>query len=128
RWVAVVEPGHPAPDWAADYEAVVAAPPAVRPVVAPWGRSGDDLLILYTGGTTGMPKGVMWRQGDLFAALGGGGNALTGVPPYANLEEIPARLVEPTHVRPLGLTPAPLMHGTGQFGALGSLSQGGGVA
>ena len=32
----------------------------------PWGRSGDDLLLLYTGGTTGMPKGVMWRQDDLF--------------------------------------------------------------
>ncbi len=35
--------------------------------VAPWGRSGDDLLLLYTGGTTGMPKGVMWRQDDLFS-------------------------------------------------------------
>ena len=36
---------------------------------APWGRSGDHLLLLYTGGTTGMPKGVMWRQDDLFGAL-----------------------------------------------------------
>ncbi len=35
-------------------------------VEAPWGRSGDDLYMLYTGGTTGMPKGVMWRQDDLF--------------------------------------------------------------
>ena len=43
--------------------------------VAPWGRSGDDLLLLYTGGTTGMPKGVMWRQDDLFNVLGAGGNA-----------------------------------------------------
>ena len=39
-----------------------------------WGRSGDDLLLLYTGGTTGMPKGVMWRQDDLFNVLGAGGN------------------------------------------------------
>ena len=35
----------------------------------PWGRSPDDLYMLYTGGTTGMPKGVMWRQDDLFARL-----------------------------------------------------------
>ena len=40
---------------------------------APWGRSGDDLYMLYTGGTTGMPKGVMWRQDDLFARLIDGG-------------------------------------------------------
>ena len=37
-------------------------------------RSGDDLYILYTGGTTGMPKGVMWRQEDMFFATLGGGN------------------------------------------------------
>ena len=37
-------------------------------------RSPDDLYVLYTGGTTGMPKGVMWRQEDIFfAAMGGGG-------------------------------------------------------
>ena len=34
-----------------------------------WGRSGDDLNFLYTGGTTGMPKGVMWRQDDLAVKL-----------------------------------------------------------
>ena len=39
----------------------------------PWGRSGDDLYMLYTGGTTGMPKGVMWRQDDIFATLNGTG-------------------------------------------------------
>ena len=42
-------------------------------VRAPWGRGPDDLHMLYTGGTTGMPKGVMWRQDDLFARLNGGG-------------------------------------------------------
>ena len=35
-------------------------------------RSGDDMLFLYTGGTTGMPKGAMWRQDDLFHRFVGG--------------------------------------------------------
>src|SRR6185437_5026354 len=43
-WIAVAEPGHPVPDWASDYEAIVAVVPEQRPVKAPWGRSGDDLL------------------------------------------------------------------------------------
>ena len=54
------------PEWATPYEA--AATDDER-VVAPWGRSGDHLMMTYTGGTTGMPKGVMWRQDDLFRAL-----------------------------------------------------------
>jgi hypothetical protein len=41
---------------------------AIRPM-AEWGRSGDDIFMIYTGGTTGMPKGVMWRQDDLIRAL-----------------------------------------------------------
>src|SRR5436190_2154784 len=55
-WIAVAEPGHPVPAFAADYDAIVAKTPAQRPVKAPWGRSGEDLLLLYTGGTTGMPS------------------------------------------------------------------------
>jgi fatty-acyl-CoA synthase len=51
------------------YDAALAASSAAPPAVAP---SPDDLYILYTGGTTGMPKGVLWRQADIFpAALGG---------------------------------------------------------
>ena len=40
-------------------------------------RSPDDLYIIYTGGTTGMPKGVVWRHEDIFFALGGGIDAFT---------------------------------------------------
>ncbi len=56
---------------AVEYEAALASMPVDRP---PWADdwSPDDLYILYTGGTTGMPKGVLWRQGDIFvSALGG---------------------------------------------------------
>src|ERR1700761_889064 len=102
-WVAVAEPGHPAPAWAEDYDAIVAKVPAVRPVKAPWGRSGDDLLLLYTGGTTGMPKGVMWAQDDLFNVLGAGGNALLGLPPATSIEDLVSRLTSPEFVRPTSL-------------------------
>ena len=71
-WLWVDDGSGPCPDWAIPYER--AAKSATRHVAAPWGRSGDDLLMIYTGGTTGMPKGVMWRQDDLFARLINGGS------------------------------------------------------
>ncbi len=69
RWYVVADRPATGPDWAMPYESVVAqrAPIAVGRRGA---ASGDDLLLLYTGGTTGMPKGVMWRQDDLFNVLG----------------------------------------------------------
>ncbi|WP_293897839.1 AMP-binding protein [Phenylobacterium sp.] len=127
-WVAVAEPGYPTPAWADDYESVVAKVPAQRPVKAPWGRSGDDLLLLYTGGTTGMPKGVMWRQDDLFQVLGAGGNAALGVPPATSIAELIARHAGADHIRPTSLIAAPLMHGTGQFSSFISFFNGGTVA
>ena len=128
RYIAVAEPGYAAPDWAADYEAVVSKMPAERPVKGAWGRSGDHILMLYTGGTTGMPKGVMWRQDELFRALGQGGNVLAGQPPIESVDDVPARLADPTHYRPVGMAASPLMHGTGQFGALSTLTLGGTVS
>ena len=126
-WIAVAEPGHAPPAWAADSEAMGARPPAARPVRGPWGASPDDLLLLYTGGTTGMPKGVMWRQDDLFNVLGAGGNALLGVPPATSIEELVARIQGPEHLYPVTIAAAPLMHGTGQFSAFITLNVGGTV-
>ncbi len=127
RWIAVRDGGHPIPAWAADYEAVVAATPGERPVLAPWGRSGDDIVFLYTGGTTGMPKGVMWRQEDMFAALGGGANPVLGLGPFTALGDVARRVSDPGYPAPRGLTSSPLMHGTGGFGAMTTLSLGGTV-
>ncbi|QUD86335.1 acyl-CoA synthetase [Phenylobacterium montanum] len=123
-WIGVASPGHPVPAWASDYEAIVAG--EVGRTIPSWGRSGDDLLFLYTGGTTGMPKAVMWRQDDLFNVLGAGGNVLLGVPPLETAREAGerARAAEPN----LTMAAAPLMHGTSQFTALGSLTAGGAVA
>ncbi|MBT9470475.1 MAG: AMP-binding protein [Pseudomonadota bacterium] len=126
RWIAVAEPGHPAPAWAEDYEAVVAKPAPVRPFKAPWGRSPEDLMLLYTGGTTGMPKGVMWRQDDLFNVIGAGGHALMGLPPLERVEDVSDRLS--TYEKPTTLVCCPLMHGTGQFSAFITLNIGGAVA
>ena len=57
-----------------EYEDVIAAASAERDFA---GRSGDDLYIAYTGGTTGMPKGVVWRHEDIFFAAMGGGDPTT---------------------------------------------------
>ena len=77
-------------------------------------RSGDDLYIVYTGGTTGFPKGVMWRHEDFWRVLGGGIDFMTG----ARLEEYDqsktAASGEPMVTLPL----SPLMHGGAQAAML----------
>src|SRR5271157_579020 len=78
-------------------------------------RSGDDLYILYTGGTTGMPKGVVWRHEDVFYALGGGVDALTNT-----RVEKPEEMVEKGRGGALVFLPiAPLMHGATQWAVMG---------
>jgi fatty-acyl-CoA synthase len=106
------------PAGAENYESVAGADrPA--PGVA---RSPDDLLLLYTGGTTGIPKGVMWRQADLYARLGGGGLGPSPADPEA------LRAFVRDHELPLRtLIGPPLMHGTGLFMALIAWLTGGAV-
>jgi acyl-CoA synthetase (AMP-forming)/AMP-acid ligase II len=126
RWIAIARPGVPIPDWALDFATLTTEIPAERPVVAPWGRHDEDLLLIFTGGTTGMPKAVMWRQGDLFAKGGYGANPLMGVPPLDRPEDAGARALA-TPIRPRSLIAPPLMHATGMIAAFGALGFGGTV-
>ncbi len=110
------------PEWATPYEDVANAEVAER-VVPPEGRRGNDLVLLYTGGTTGMPKGVMWRQDDLFMVTDASNRVSMG--PELDLDAIKARIDGPG---PISLPACPLMHGTGLFNAVNTLSLGGAIA
>ncbi len=104
---------------AVGYEDALRAASPERPGVE---RSSDDLYMLYTGGTTGMPKGVMWRHEDIFfAAMGGGG---FGEPPIETPEEIVGR-VKPEDQRMISMALAPVMHGAAQWGLCITLFGGG---
>jgi acyl-CoA synthetase (AMP-forming)/AMP-acid ligase II len=109
------------PSWAMPYEQ--AASSAEGRTVPPWGRSGDDLLLVYTGGTTGMPKGVMWREDDLFAILNK--TARVRYPEDGTLDDVRAALEAPKYPPAVLLPAPPLMHGTGAFTAFSALSSGG---
>jgi 3-oxocholest-4-en-26-oate---CoA ligase len=96
---------------------------------APRGETtGDDLYILYTGGTTGMPKGVMWRNEDLFMSLvpfvyGLAGESLPEEGPSG--AGAIAKRVEAVGSTPVHLPASPLMHGTGFMSSLQALTMGG---
>jgi acyl-CoA synthetase (AMP-forming)/AMP-acid ligase II len=81
-------------------------------------RSNDDLYLLYTGGTTGMPKGVMWRHEDVWRTLGGGINFMTGEPLENEYVQAEMGKVTGGMVR---LCLAPLIHGNAQWAALMAL-------
>jgi 3-oxocholest-4-en-26-oate---CoA ligase len=94
-----------------EFEAAIASGSPVRDFGE---RSDDDVYLLYTGGTTGMPKGVMWRQEDVYYALGGGIDAMTServTSPHEASEKIDASAPQGL----VSLPVPPLMHGAGQF-------------
>jgi 3-oxocholest-4-en-26-oate---CoA ligase len=90
-----------------EYEAAIAAASPVRDFGP---RSNDDLYVLYTGGTTGMPKGVMWRHEDAFFAVAGGGKLGNGA--IATPEEI---ALNATGGQACLMGTTPIMHGGAQW-------------
>lgn len=100
---------------ALDYEAAIAS---ASPVLAVEGHDPDDLYVMYTGGTTGMPKGTLWRQGDIWpAALGG--EFYVGAP-LAKIAHVAAKTDTPRF-----LPNAPFMHAAAHWMALRTLLGGG---
>jgi fatty-acyl-CoA synthase len=106
--------GHPLLPGAEEYEAALAgATPR-----APQGCSPDDRYVVYTGGTTGYPKGVLWRQADFIATC-------LGV--TEPIEVLVARASNPDR-QPLRALPAPpFMHGAAHWNALSAWLAGGAV-
>jgi acyl-CoA synthetase (AMP-forming)/AMP-acid ligase II len=91
-----------------DYAEAIAVMPSLRPET---GRSGDDQLLIYTGGTTGLPKGVLWRHEDFFYSALKGGNHF-GDPMHSVAEVVTAAAGSGE----MGyLLCAPLMHGAGTY-------------
>ncbi|MFL6243078.1 MAG: acyl-CoA synthetase [Acidimicrobiia bacterium] len=121
RHAVVLEDGTDAATDATPYEEALAAASPARDFEP---RSSDDLYLLYTGGTTGVPKGVMWRSEDIFfAALGGGG---FGQPPITKPEELADR-IPAEDARAIPMVNAPMMHGGGQWMAFITFYGGGTV-
>lgn len=102
---------------ALDYDMALAA---ASSELGDCGASGDDLYILYTGGTTGMPKGVLWRSHDVFLACMGG--RAPGRNDLQSLAELIERSSEgsPSTI----LLGPPLMHGSSQWCASHAITRG----
>ncbi len=109
------------PAWAQNFDAVASGPATLPPME----HTPEDLLFIYTGGTTGMPKGVMWEQGTLWTALGGGA-LMPGAPaPESLAAHLETTLANPARRKLLALPP--LMHGTGLLMGIYALGLGGTV-
>ena len=96
---------------AVDYEEALASVPPGLPDV---GHSPDDLYVLYTGGTTGMPKGVLWRQHDIFMSAMGG--RVPGVwDPVTSYDGVRERALAGAGAADTMVLIPPLMHGAAQW-------------
>jgi 3-oxocholest-4-en-26-oate---CoA ligase len=119
-WLRVGDAGGSCPEWATPYEQVATSGDSL---VSLWRRSGDDLFLVFTGGTTGFPKAVMWTQHDFTMAM------LATVFGTGDFPEQPSmrRLVPPAQPRPVGSAVCPFMHGTGLSMLILTMLQGGTV-
>jgi 3-oxocholest-4-en-26-oate---CoA ligase len=112
--------GAPLPPGSTDYTAAIAAVAAAPRIE----RGGDDQFIVFTGGTTGMPKAVLWRHSILVSLL-----ARNAASPATTPQEIVVRAASARRdgSAPISFILPPLMHSTGLLGTLGALAQGGTV-
>ena len=109
--------GAPVNAFARGYDELAAGPPLAESAI-----DEDPMVFIYTGGTTGLPKGVMWRQAELFEAL----SAPFPREAMASLEAYEAFLRQGGRPAPAMICP-PLMHGAGYLIALSTLLRGGAV-
>src|SRR5882757_1348028 len=104
---------------AVDFDEIASTPPAL-PLPQP---SGDDLYVIYTGGTTGMPKGVLWRQHDIYVAAMGG-TPFGSSEAFTSYEQIAAAASNAPGALSVMIIP-PLMHGAAQWGVFNTMTNGG---
>ncbi|MFZ4689050.1 MAG: AMP-binding protein [Polymorphobacter sp.] len=112
--------GGQTPDFAQDFDSVAESGGALPPQAHDYA----DMLFIYTGGTTGMPKGVMWEQGALWGIMAP--SAAPGGTPPETLADLHG-LIRQGMGRNRSLVMPPLMHGTGMIIAISTLARGGTV-
>ncbi|WP_063046226.1 acyl-CoA synthetase [Nocardia pseudovaccinii] len=125
RHTVVVDDEHDSSDIVSDsvpFEQAVRDVPDARVFVE---RSSDDLFMMYTGGTTGLPKGVMWRQEDMWRVLGGGVDFYTGEPVADEFQQ--SRVGAETEPSTWFILP-PLIHAAAMMPTLAALWSGNAVA
>jgi len=125
RAVVQVDDGSPLVEGALPYEDVLSAHEPMERIP----RSGDDQWFLYTGGTTGMPKGVMWRHEDLYGTLAEAVYPILGaeIPPTSAEAGAAALEIVAAGRSPVHLPASPLMHGTGGMTSMQTLFAGGSI-